>query len=116
TWQLLLTAVHAWSGADIAVAESTSRDESQLALRDGVCFAPRLVRTAVERIGGAELIEARTWRLGILDKGTLAPRIVVLRPWPESDRSLAPGEVRIGVRCAGVNFRDVLITLGLYPD
>ena len=114
--QILLADVDDWAGADIAVAESTSRDESQLALRDGVCFAPRLVRTAVERIGGAELIEARTWRLGILDKGTLDSRNVVLRPWPESDRSLAPGEVRIGVRCAGVNFRDVLITLGLYPD
>ena len=96
--------------------KSASRDESQLALRDGVCFAPRLVRTAAERIGGAELVEAGTWRLATLGNGTLDSRNVVLRSWPESKRSLEPGEVRIGVRCAGVNFRDVLITLGLYPD
>ena len=114
--QIFLVDVDDWAHADIAVAELTSRDESQLALRDGVCLAPRLVRTADERVGGADLIEARTWRLAALDNGTLDSCNVVLRSWPESERSLAPGEVRIGVRCAGVNFRDVLITLGLYPD
>ncbi|MEV6766990.1 zinc-binding dehydrogenase, partial [Streptomyces sp. NPDC051105] len=30
-------------------------------------------------------------------------------------RALGVGEVRIGVRAAGLNFRDVLIALGLYP-
>ena len=114
--QILLADVDDWAHADIAVAETTSRDESQLALRDGVCFAPRLVRTAAERIGGAELIEAGTWRLATLGSGTLDSRNVVLRPWPESKRPLELGEVRIGVRCTGVNFRDVLIALGLYPD
>src|SRR5262249_22724223 len=49
--QILLADVGDWAHADVAVAETTSRDESQLALRDGVCFAPRLVRAA-ERIGG----------------------------------------------------------------
>jgi NADPH:quinone reductase-like Zn-dependent oxidoreductase/short-subunit dehydrogenase/acyl carrier protein len=114
--QILLVDVDDWASADIAIAESTSRDEPQLALRDGVCFAPRLVRSADERIGGAELIEATTWRLAALDNGTLESRNFALRPWPEAERPLAPGEMRIGVRCAGVNFRDVLITLGLYPD
>jgi polyketide synthase 12 len=114
--QILLADVDDWAGANAAIAESTSRDEPQLALRDGVCFAPRLVRTAAERIGGAELVDAGTWRLATVGTGALDSRNVVLRPWPECDRSLAPGELRIGVRCAGVNFRDVLITLGLYPD
>ena len=52
--QILLADVDDWASADVAVAETASRDESQLALRDGACFAPRLVRTA-ERLGGAEL-------------------------------------------------------------
>ena len=114
--RILLADVDDWAHADVAVAETTSRDESQLALRDGVCLAPRLVRTAAERIGGAELMEAGTWRLATVGSGTLDSRNVVLRPWPESDRPLNFGEVRIGVRCTGVNFRDVLIALGLYPD
>ena len=114
--QILLADVDDWEHADVAVAETTTRDESQLALRDGVCFAPRLVRIAAERIEGGELIETGSWRLATLGGGTLDSRNVGLRRWPESDRPLEFGEVRIGVRCAGVNFRDVLIALGLYPD
>ena len=112
--RILLADVDDWDRGDIAVAETAGRDESQLALRNGVCFAPRLVRT--ERIDGAELVEVGTWRLATLGNGTLDSRNVALRPWPESKHPLEPGEVRIGVRCTGVNFRDVLITLGLYPD
>ena len=108
--RILLVDVDDWASADVAVAETAGRDESQLALRDGVCFAPRLVRT--ERIEGAELVEAGTWRLATLGNGTLDSRNVALRPWPESKRPLEPGEVRLGLRCSGVNFRDVLIALG----
>ena len=31
------------------------------------------------------------------------------------ERVLGAGEVRVAVRAAGVNFRDVLIALGMYP-
>ena len=93
--RILLADIDDWASADVAVAETASRDESQLALRDGVCFAPRLVRT-LERIEGAELVEAGTWRLATLGNGTLDSRNFVLRPWPESNRPLEPGEVRIG--------------------
>ena len=108
--RILLADVDDWASADVAVAEMASRDESQLALRDGVCFAPRLVRT--ERIDGAELVEAGAWRLATLGNGTLDSRNFALRPWPESKRPLEPGQVRLGLRCSGVNFRDVLIALG----
>ena len=37
---------------------------------------------------------------------------VVERPEPET----GPGEVRIAVRAAGVNFADTLARTGLYPD
>ncbi len=115
--QISLVDVDDWSHADVAVGEAISRDESQLALRDGVCFAPRLARPADERVGSAELVEAdTTWRLSTLGNGTLDSRNLFLRPWPESDRRLESGEVRIGLRCTGVNFRDVLTALGVYPD
>ena len=55
---------------------------------------------------------AGAWRLATLGNGTLDSRNIALRPWPESKRPLEPGQVRLGLRCSGVNFRDVLIALG----
>ena len=112
--RILLADVDDWVNVDVVVAEITGRDESQLALRDGVCFAPRLARTG--RIDGAELVDATTWRLGTLGNGTLDPRNFALRPCPESDRPLGPGQVRLSLRCSGVNFHDVLTALGHPSD
>ncbi|WP_189136112.1 alcohol dehydrogenase catalytic domain-containing protein, partial [Wenjunlia tyrosinilytica] len=53
------------------------------------------------------------WRLDILEKGTLEGLGITV--CPERTESLAAGQVRISVRAAGVNFRDVLNTLGMYP-
>ena len=111
---IFLVDVDDWASADVAVTETAGRDESQLAFRDGLCFSPRVVRT--ERIDGAELVQAGTWRLATLGKGTLDSRNVALRPWPESKRPLGRGQVRLGLRCSGVNFRDVLIALGDSAD
>jgi acyl transferase domain-containing protein/NADPH:quinone reductase-like Zn-dependent oxidoreductase/acyl carrier protein len=112
--RILLVDVDDWASADVAVTETAGRDESQLTLRAGLCFAPRLVRT--DRIDGAELVEVGTWRLATRGNGTLDTRNVALRPWPESKRPLGPGQVRLGLRCSGVNFRDVLIALGDSAD
>src|SRR5262245_631430 len=43
-----------------------------------------------------------------------APDVLVAREAPSP--APAPGEVRIAVRAAGVNFADVLARIGLYPD
>ena len=112
--RILLADMDDWAGADAAVAEMAGRDESQFALRDGVCFAPRLVRS--ERIDGSELVELGTWRLATLGNGTLDARNFALRPCPESDRPLGPGQLRLGLRCGGVNFHDVLTALGHPSD
>jgi NADPH:quinone reductase-like Zn-dependent oxidoreductase len=40
----------------------------------------------------------------------------VLRVQERPDPPLGPGEVRIGVAAAGVNFADVMARMGLYPD
>src|SRR6266545_3936493 len=79
--------------------------EPQLAVRGGGLLAPRLGRAPGGRGDGA-------WRLGIGRKGSLEDLAVV---GSDADRPLGVGEVRVGVRAAGLNFRDVLIALGLYP-
>lgn len=108
--RILLADVDDWASADVAIAEMAGLDESQLALRNGGCFAPRLVRA--ERIEGDELVEVGNWRLATLGNGTLDSRNVALRPWPESQLPLGPGQVRLGLRYSGVNFHDVLTALG----
>src|SRR5947199_3209928 len=40
----------------------------------------------------------------------------VLQVQEQPDPVLAPGEVRIEVAAAGINFADVLARMGLYPD
>nr|WTB03573.1 SDR family NAD(P)-dependent oxidoreductase [Streptomyces antimycoticus] len=95
-----------------AVARAMEMDESQLALRAGRALMPRLVRAA--RSGGlAAPVGPTAWRLGLEGAGT----VDCVRPvaCPEVLEPLRAGQVRIDVHAAGVNFRDVLIVLGMYP-
>jgi len=92
--------------------------EDQLALRAGHLHVPRLARCRVPREGRAEHGWIRppdggAWRLDVTGPGSLDN--LTLLPNPEAERPLAEGEVRLAVRAAGVNFRDVLIALGMYP-
>ncbi|AOR29815.1 hypothetical protein BFF78_00780 [Streptomyces fodineus] len=80
-------------------------DEPQLAIRDGRLLAPRLGRAPAGVAGDM-------WRLAITRKGSLENLAVVPS---EGGRPLGVGEVRVAVRAAGLNFRDVLIALGMYP-
>ncbi|GAA2962005.1 type I polyketide synthase [Actinokineospora diospyrosa] len=92
---------------DADLAGALTLDEPQLALRDGVVLAPRLIRAKP----GITLPD-EPWRLDVNTGGTLENLTAV----PNPDRPLAPGEVRVEVRAAGINFRDVLIALGSYPE
>ena len=56
---------------------------------------------------------AVAWRLDIPVKGTLDNLALV--EYPAAVAPLEAGQVRIGVRAAGLNFRDVLNALGMYP-
>ncbi|MFK0294505.1 SDR family NAD(P)-dependent oxidoreductase, partial [Streptomyces sp. NPDC090442] len=94
-----------------ALPAALASGEPQFALRDGVASVPRLVR-----IDGraAELLPpagADGWRLDVTAKGTLEN--LALLPSPQEP--LRPGQIRIAVRAAGLNFRDVLIALDMYP-
>ncbi|MEU1289690.1 type I polyketide synthase, partial [Kitasatospora sp. NPDC005856] len=94
-------------------AWATVEDEPQLALREGGARAPRLVRK-----GAADDLTIPdgpgAWRLDVTEEGTLENLALV--PAAEADAPLGAGEVRVAVRAAGVNFRDVLLALGMYPD
>ncbi|WP_079161762.1 type I polyketide synthase [Streptomyces fodineus] len=80
-------------------------DEPQLAVRGEQVFAPRLSASAAPA--------DQAWHLTVTRKGSLDD---VELASCDARRALAADEVRIGVRAAGVNFRDVLIALGLYPE
>ncbi|WP_061289095.1 type I polyketide synthase [Herbidospora cretacea] len=82
-------------------------DEPQLMLRDGRAFAPRLVRAPAGFVP-----PDATWRLHVETKGTLDALTLA----PVAIEPLRPHEVRVGVRAAGLNFRDVLNALGMYPE
>ncbi|MEK8173335.1 zinc-binding dehydrogenase [Streptomyces sp. M19] len=83
----------------------TGLDEPQVAVRGGTLLAPRFARPAAGPTGTA-------WRLSSTRKGSLE-NLTVLPS--DSARPLGVGEVRLSVRAAGLNFRDVLIALGMYP-
>ncbi|GAB1818042.1 type I polyketide synthase [Herbidospora sp. RD11066] len=96
-------------------------DEPQVAVRGGRVLVPRLVRAGVTpgRVNGVPGVGLTPpdgkagWRLEIASKGTLDG--LVLAAAAEGDAALRSGQVRVGVRAAGLNFRDVLNTLGMYP-
>ncbi|MFF2120242.1 beta-ketoacyl synthase N-terminal-like domain-containing protein [Kitasatospora sp. NPDC058184] len=94
------------------VAAALATGEPQLALRNGTLKAARLTRqTPRELLAPPE--GAPAWRMEPGASGSLDA--LSLRPRPEALAPLLPGEVRVAVRAAGLNFRDALNALGLYP-
>lgn len=82
--------------------------ENLLAWRKGVRFAARLAR----RTGSHRAhVDDAPVRLGISERGTLEN----LALEPMQRHAPGPGEVELRVRASGLNFRDVLSALGLYP-
>jgi len=92
-----------------ALGRAIAAGETQLALREGRVLVPRLQ----EGLGGTLLPPPGPWRLEAIERGTLESLAPV--PDPGAAEPLSPTEVRIAMRAAGLNFRDVLIALGLYP-
>ena len=88
--------------------------EDQVAFRRGVRYVPRLVRMSSERhvdtspasVSSVTPVQLAIAARGIIDNLSLQPM---------SRRSPTPGEVEIAVHSTGLNFRDVLNVLGMYP-
>ncbi|MFE0651497.1 beta-ketoacyl synthase N-terminal-like domain-containing protein, partial [Streptomyces sp. NPDC059534] len=93
-----------------ALTAALASGEPQLAVRDGALRVPRLARAAEDGVLVAPAGEP-AWRLEASGDGTLDG--LALAPRPEALRPLEAGEVRIGIRAAGLNFRDVVVALGM---
>ncbi|MFI7504828.1 SDR family NAD(P)-dependent oxidoreductase [Streptomyces sp. NPDC049687] len=108
---------HADSEAVVAaaVAAALRAGETEVALRGGRALVPRLTPAGTPSAGvltpppGTD-----AWRLDTTGTGTLDGGLALV-PAPEALRPLGPGEVRVAMRATGVNFRDALYALGLYP-
>jgi NADPH:quinone reductase-like Zn-dependent oxidoreductase/NAD(P)-dependent dehydrogenase (short-subunit alcohol dehydrogenase family)/acyl carrier protein len=92
------------------VPTALAMGEAQLAVREGTAHMPRLAKTASTGALVTPLGE-EPWRLDVIDKGS--PDGLSIVAAPEVSGQLAPGEVRIVVRAAGLNFRDVLLNMGV---
>ena len=96
-----------------ALGSALSSNEPQLALRGGVICTPRL-----ERAGSAGALAipvgVTDWRMDVGGGGSFADLSLV--PYPEATEPLGHGQVRVAVRASGLNFRDVMVTLGVVPQ
>ncbi|MFE5475614.1 SDR family NAD(P)-dependent oxidoreductase [Nocardia sp. NPDC056541] len=98
------------------VAAISHGGEHQSAVRDGEVLVPRLVRVGADVLGSAELVTAGgDWQLVTRGRGTLHGDNMIAASHDSSPASLRAGEVRVGLRAVGLNFRDVLIALEMYP-
>ncbi|WP_435055872.1 SDR family NAD(P)-dependent oxidoreductase [Micromonospora aurantiaca (nom. illeg.)] len=93
------------------VAALLAADEPQAAIRVGAAYVPRLARAG--SAGELPAPPAAAWRLDAPVRGSLENLTLVATD--AADAALGPREVRVRVRAAGLNFRDVLNALGLYP-
>ncbi|UED87411.1 type I polyketide synthase [Streptomyces profundus] len=90
-----------------------SHGEGQFSVRADGLFVPRFARLDA----GGSLVapgDVTAWRLDSEHPGVLEN--LALLPSPEAVEPLGENELRVSVRTAGLNFRDVLIALGMYPD
>ncbi|WP_151035122.1 type I polyketide synthase [Mycobacterium tuberculosis] len=98
------------SDGSMDVGDVIGCGEEQLMIRNGTAYAARLAQLRPQPI--LQLPDTNSgWRLVAGGAGTLEDLTLASCPAKE----LAPGQVRIEVRALGVNFRDVLVALGIYP-
>ncbi|MVU75787.1 SDR family NAD(P)-dependent oxidoreductase [Nocardia sp. ET3-3] len=90
-------------------------EEPQQAVRLGNAYVPRLHRGDSSTLGGPSRTD-QAWELVLRGKGTLGADNFAFGERPSALEPLAPGQVRVSVRAVGLNFRDVLMALGTYPD
>ncbi|MEU7631248.1 SDR family NAD(P)-dependent oxidoreductase [Nocardia sp. NPDC049220] len=109
--RILLLDVDQAAGLPAALSAAIVSGQTQSASRSGTVYVPRLARA---NTGTAELeppTDSSSWHLHLEESGDLDQMTLVSRPLAP----LTPGQVRIAVRAAGINFRDVLVALDIYP-
>jgi polyketide synthase 12 len=109
--RILLLDVDRGAGLPAALSAALASGQTQAASRSDVLYVPRLARA---NTGTAELeppTGSPSWQLHLEEPGDLDRLTLESRPLAP----LPPGHVRIAVRAAGINFRDVLVALDIYP-
>ncbi|MFC9268253.1 SDR family NAD(P)-dependent oxidoreductase [Streptomyces zhihengii] len=102
--------VHLPAGSSDADAAAAAGDEPEVRTGTGSRTVPRLARPA-DRVLAAPA--EGPWRLGVTAEGAL-DRLALL-PAPAAARPLEQGQVRVRMAAAGLNFRDVVVCLGMVP-
>ncbi|KZS62100.1 hypothetical protein A4G28_18965 [Mycobacterium ostraviense] len=92
----------------LAMASTRPASEPQLALRNGVARIPRLVRTSA-----LTPPDTPDWQLATTGKDDLTHLTVIPTSPPAT---LGPGQIRIQVRAAGLDFHDVAVAFGAIAD
>ena len=96
------------SDESVNLSAVIARGEPQLVVREGVVYGARLAAPSSQSL---LRLPAGDWRLAAGGQGTFEDVVVAQCPRVE----LANGQVRVAVAAVGVNFRDVLVALGMYP-
>ncbi|MEV6131864.1 SDR family NAD(P)-dependent oxidoreductase [Streptomyces violaceusniger] len=94
------------------VHQAVSTGEPQVAVRGAEMLVPRLASGAARGVLMPPA-DAEAWRLEASGTGTLEG--LALATATDATGELGEHEVRVAVRATGLNFRDVLISLGMYP-
>ncbi|MGA8544048.1 MAG: acyltransferase domain-containing protein, partial [Mycobacterium sp.] len=96
---------------DTALVSALATGEPQVVLRGGTIYTAR--------VHGSRAVDAvlvppgdGPWRLGLSSAGTFEN--LQLEPVPNADAPLEPGQVRVAMRAIATNFRDIMITLGMF--
>ncbi len=95
--------------APVDLAPLTGSGEPQLVIRTGKACVARLAPSTPQPLP----LPNGLWRLGVRGGGTFED--VVAEPRARAEAALRVGQVRVEVRAVGVNFRDVVMALGMYP-
>jgi acyl transferase domain-containing protein/NADPH:quinone reductase-like Zn-dependent oxidoreductase/NAD(P)-dependent dehydrogenase (short-subunit alcohol dehydrogenase family)/acyl carrier protein len=85
--------------------------EDQIAYRGAQRWVARLRRVGHNETDTLETLDGQPYRLEITSRGQLDNVVLA----PVARQSPGPGQVQIRVRATGLNFRDVLNLLDLYP-
>ncbi|MGA9493554.1 MAG: type I polyketide synthase [Mycobacterium sp.] len=97
--------------SDSAVVNALSVGEPQIVLRGDTIYTAR--------VHGSRAVDGilvppvdGPWRLGLSTPGTFEN--LQLEPVPNAGAPLEPGQVRVDMRAISTNFRDIMITLGMF--
>ena len=85
--------------------------ENRLAMRDGKVWSPQLQTDATTSPDAREVPGGESYRIQLNVRGSLG----ALHYASATRQPPAPGELEVRIRCTGLNFRDVLNVLGMYP-